>query len=1146
MPQAGKLKHYDDWILNWSLGFTANVDAGHGAVGQTSIQVSWAPNGILSLLGASIQIGASMDQTTHFITTEYDFQVPLLGINKQYTYPVVRTGAATMSFNSIDLYQLPGGSYLIIIGSVTLSISGTTLYTATGPFNINLGYISTPSSIPIFGGGAIVTEAQSSLAPQLAIGSLPVLGQVFNRFVQASGNGGYSFDGGQTLPVFFSLLPVPSAPSGCDCPAATLPVISATTTNNVFVDSSQSEVQTETYRGRFTCYCATNENTIQPRIVDLYDDILTQVITSSSLSPIPDLSRAVNRINNDYAALIFRGGLPQTTRLSSVICGHGIPNPDPSFSATNFDNPNAEYTSLLGTVTNSHHVIEDPLGERILCPYNISASKYVSKLTNSVGIQAQICGPAGSGTSPSNPPECGVFIDDVCQNLQSSGFPTTVESSFTNPYLLPSLDHIDPLMRYINYCVHPHWSYYYWFYPDVNSGALKSYEWPVYGTRHNPSLYWLPIGEQWIYHPALPNQDNHKTRNTLISAPLMRGGLTGFALQDVGQLTSWWGISRFKVQQPSFPASLQLDATSNLVWSFANCTGTFDSNGVTLTSTGPTSIVAEYQLGTFTSSPFLYPLIAQWIEVNWFTNNIDSVSVYLTSPWGGKKLLTTSMGKFPRPFGMENSYAGSWGQDLGAHGELVDTGTDTDLTNGKSSPSMGDPFFVYSLELLAGREAYKLRFEVKITDPTSTCQLKYPKFYAPTSKPTVIQENRLVADVMWPDGPSIRWGQHIWYDLLLLGTPEVALLGYKSSVIDWLCWKREAIQGVDRGSGLDAEIATLYDSIEGQTQAITDQFSMAFMIPPALGQLVPYGALVNTFAEIPPLALFPSRKYDQNWAQTGPYSMETWSYVQEPRYYVSAQRAFDLVQGTLVWTNPFAVCSGYGGSTHNRPVTNNEGDTFDVVQQGKKYAKVSPWHGYKATLYPATIGKNPSNHETNLNRAYRTYIDTTDSNVVFDYSQFGVPSTWLSSVKVTSSGDCATPFVFEDSRGTLLLTYVRPNGVVERRSDDSGRTWTDEVTWPANTKHGRVICSDLFTVLRMAYIAGQLVGTLQRAGDVSQSAFFTTKDNNSSPLAVEDDTFGIDYAKDNSGIVLGTFSILGENAVSDWVSADDGQTWIRL
>lgn len=147
--------------------------------------------------------------------------------------------------------------------------------------------------------------------------------------------------------------------------------------------------------------------------------------------------------------------------------------------------------------------------------------------------------------------------------------------------------------------------------------------------------------------------------------------------------------------------------------------------------------------------------------------------------------------------------------------------------------------------------------------------------------------------------------------------------------------------------------------------------------------------------------------------------------------------------------------------------------------------------------------------------------------------------------KVTSSGDASEPCLAVVPWRRCYLDYARANGnIYERTSDDEGLTFSSETLVWSGASHAGIVCSGTGTLLRSAYVGGNLKGTLQEPGQSAAGTAFTMKDDAGAALAVADDNYRI--AWDVSGRWWLHVQISGEGTPSLWFSEDEGETWTRF
>jgi hypothetical protein len=107
------------------------------------------------------------------------------------------------------------------------------------------------------------------------------------------------------------------------------------------------------------------------------------------------------------------------------------------------------------------------------------------------------------------------------------------------------------------------------------------------------------------------------------------------------------------------------------------------------------------------------------------------------------------------------------------------------------------------------------------------------------------------------------------------------------------------------------------------------------------------GILVNTWREVPPLAMFPLRARDADMAATGAYVQEAWSLAQSPRRYISSSGAIHVVDpsGPTTWTTLEATIGNWLITSHEHIIGNDE-PMFQITQGGDQIAQGRPWWGY--------------------------------------------------------------------------------------------------------------------------------------------------------------------------------------------------------
>lgn len=596
------------------------------------------------------------------------------------------------------------------------------------------------------------------------------------------------------------------------------------------------------------------------------------------------------------------------------------------------------------------------------------------------------------------------------------------------------------IARYLNFYANPLWSYRHWFPLDYaeDDPVVHATEWRVQGSRANPTDYWLPLRQQWLNHPALPSGEQRKTRSDLAAVPLLQGPYSADSL-------FFWGISRFQVENVTPLADYEYTSASSSLWSGTSCTLTHGAN-ITVNPSALNCQV-DLDLGSFTVEPYMYPHACNQFTVSWNPTNVASVTIYLITTEGDTIQLATTTGTHSRPVGSESKYAGSWGQDFGM-GIATDIGTDS-LPAGISSTVMASDERVSAFLLINTRTAAKLRFDITVSDHTVNMTLDYPTIVVASGNATVMQEGGLFTDILFPSGPGLRFGHHDWWDTggaVVRTSPTVRPVGEKPTVLDWLCWRRTVLEGLDRTSGLDAAIAALYDSTEGQTrQKITSDTYSLILSGTAAGRAL----LVNSISECPPLDCFPLRERGASLAFSASYVQEAFDLAQEKRYIVAGGGYIHQFQPTPSeqWTAVSSIApAGWYITEHQHEVDNTEDDTFLLMSDATEIAKASPFHCYFGTR---DIQNNTAAYTCLMRdyteRAFFFFRDATGNLCVHAYDD--LDSAYITYKVDTGSTDCTHPdyHLFGD---LMSGTHLRTNTAVVAHSlyhgitDTEGRSWT--------------------------------------------------------------------------------------------------------
>lgn len=860
-------------------------------------------------------------------------------------------------------------------------------------------------------------------------------------------------------------------------------------------------------------------------------------------SLVPAWSREAVRLSDDHGELVQRAGFPYTKARGERVCAvagqffgdrlHGLPVFGQLTSRE--DLVHDELSNEIEAVGDALSALESPM---VAIPFAMhrafrgeARTQYVSSLDL-------------PGETPSRGPLTDPF-EGIYGFSAATEYPYKVQDADSfrgcpdpNPDLLGSLRWVGGNWRdrdarratYATTWLHPHWSFW-----------LPFEDWEVDGTPASAMAYWRDLGHQW-WGP----------RTSLVSAPLGEGALRTYLSQmpEVGQETSYWGTPDFHVL-PLNPVASRPAMPGSTRWNLEDCTATWAPGVATLTSTGPTTIRADYELGSFEAEPYLYPLIAKWIEVGWSAENVASARVQLVGVDGVLATIATAPGRCAWPSQVSvTQYAGNWGQDFGL-GLVDDTGADTQAA-GRSALAMADPEQVMELQLLGCRTAKALRFEFTLVEPGEPITLQLPNFFA-DGPPEVFTENRQTAALLWKVGPGLRWGQQTLASALTndpVWPPVVRPMGLQTSALDFLYWRRIVFEGVAPLTGIDAEISGLYRTGEEYLQR-------KHLAEDTQSWMTRHGAvLVNSWVG-PPLAFFPApdrgldlRPLPNAWAN------KVWTLAEKRRRLVtpvgSGTVALRAPSGADILTDEPAPI-GWRIRSHTLPVTNSEFH-WEIFSGGQVRAHIRPFHGFLGVLPgfpPAPSSQRGLDSVIGPRGSFsRVHVDESGT-IQFRGQGLGAPLNGFevaSTVAAPGPGETlASPAVVQDGRLGLSVIYERSGAVRERRSHDDGRTWKEETEVFSNGKRPQAWVGRIGEVrAAFRHAAGdEGSGTLhlryRTHGQPIFAAEVTVQDSSGSPLVVADDAFSLVQGQGGPEWWILSCRVDGETEPSEWICAHEGE-----
>lgn len=861
----------------------------------------------------------------------------------------------------------------------------------------------TPASIPLIGiPPRVGATASLSLQPAEDGPAFPGLGTFEHSATAAITAGGYRWLIGSTWhapAVTLSVEAVPAA--GC---ALAAPSVACTATN----------------AGTAQAWARWEQTSPTSRDWD---------VASSSFVPIPQYTRSVARLGPDYAALVYRGGFPQAQRTASIVCD-AYTGGTATNASTELSPARSEFLANVGSAA---HAIEDPFGDSIFGGYTFARTFYLSDAS-------------------------GLVSDSAV----SGGAPSVNQPSDVLPYLTVGSGAAEAnLARYVNTTCSPHWSLFLWFPPDVAEGDLQAYEWPVFGERANPSVYWLWGRQQWAYHPSLPGGENTQRRHDVMLEPMQDGQLFGYVSAVFGQDSHWWGVSRFGVDALASETNKTKTYDDPTIWSVADGSIVHGANMAVTADPGESTVVLECDLLSISGEPWCYSAFAEEFALEWAGGDIASVTVELVG-WDGSVAELASEGAGPHSDSYSwpttrpaKRYVGSWAREFGWLPFVGrDRGVDL-LGDGYSLPSMLDPDRNSIYQLLPTRTAATLRFTITLSTPGASFDLEYPVLTQFTNVPQVVPETPQVADLLYPSGGGARFGA--WEFPTALPVVPDASAAYRSpTVYDWFCFRNLVYEGRDPLTDMAARLAQTFDPQEGQ--GVNDAASGTMAVAVRNGASASM-VLINGLAECPPALMCPNWERNTGLAETGTTPiLKTWSYCCQRRFVVSQTETvghFDP-DGVTEITGASALLTqtGWNIRDHALAVDNDEGPTYPVMWGGEKKALASPWHGYFVSTGAETRGgdvASAADHRFGL--LYDARVDG-DGVWCRRYEIGGIDDEFQAVVSpdVSAAGIAVLP------SGEVCIAYADDGDVSRVLSYDQGKNWSAPVAVGSGTEVA--VCAD--------------------------------------------------------------------------------------
>lgn len=912
---------------------------GTGSYGHSaSLVTQWTPDAIDVYDGFSLGLSGASNGNSWAVT----YTGPGAPLGETYTGTGWDSIAAEILLTDLKLYCI-GGLWKI---TFDYEVIAQGVSRRTGSVDTTSGGFG-PAYVPLLGiparlGGSC--SASTIGLPTYAPDDL----YAYNSTCSAEALGAWEFDQGDGwigLPVTLAPGSAPSVGGGIGCTDSGIGGVAGEATNDLQIESYAEAGETRTLyaTGTITQCCTetycdgvlydTSCITQTPAVPwDQYETETLSISRGGSVMALPDLTRGIIRFNSDFRALLYRTEMPQTEYSATWACSCG----DPA-SGGGETEVHPHQSEILEEVTNAEAAMEDTLLDYLgYAPWSASGSR-------SWGLSYyEISGAVLCPDVVECPGEDDVVTSvntlvgytpmpeaESCNTSRSYSFPSSVGSSSD---MAAYLGHDEPIARYVNSWPNPHWSYFRW-----------REDWEVDGSPADKDDYWEALGQQWIYNSALTSPT--ESRNHLISEALDTDAQGPVLDTFMGGLR-FVGLCRWQTKAIAPRTTYSYTSASSSLWTGEDCTLSH-AGSITVTPSEPVCTV-KLNLGSFTVEPFIWPHLANRILCNWSSTNVADLKVYLEGVDGKRVLLNDNDPNVTkdRPSAVGKKYAGSWAQDFGADG-ITDQGSDFNLSKGMSAATMSDTERSCAFQALSDRTAKYLVFVITPTNPASTVTIHYPTLeYTLSADRLNVWENPYQGCSIHPDGPGVRWGM---WNSGTSGTLTNPPLLYdpttRPTLVDGLVTERLLVRGVAHDDGLTTELTTLFDTYEGQSVGQVRNYSHWFWLPP-VDDVWPM-ALVNSMSEPPPLACWPRKDRDADWAETGSYCLKSWIWAQGPSRFVAPGVTPELREDddTTVWTALGTGVAGWSVYEHEHALANTE-DDFGVWVGGKRLAILRPWRGH--------------------------------------------------------------------------------------------------------------------------------------------------------------------------------------------------------
>lgn len=461
-----------------------------------------------------------------------------------------------------------------------------------------------------------------------------------------------------------------------------------------------------------------------------------------SVAPIPNVVRRYIDLSGSekYTALWYRGGVSEVIK-HTIKRSFGIGNPEEWCYTVYQKKP-----VFLDLVDKNSNLIYSEIFSR-----NIYSFYYYNIVNYMAGVESDFSSSSYLGVKGHiyNPNfyfrSCAYDLDT---NIVSLG---NLHYSFLDMvYSFASQDnvwwsHIGwYLLCYLSYPLqHSHWNFIYFMYDFWRIGRDTNNQ----KGQVDSDDYWYQIRQQYIEHPALPNNKRLKIRSDIYDGFFNASPFASIAYinsmntQDtvdeyfynvrptqINYLTSYTGFQDYIYHEEEYPSNKQI-RNQNQYINLQNCSLIFESNSIVIRPTG-TAISFEINL----LMPYnLYASLADSIALGFQnSNNISSVTIEMYNIMDEKVKEFSNTGNLDEGQYGDSYYAGSYAGDYDVNaitdrGAYVEVGWDTNA-EGISSIVFNNPFSAHNFQLSFAYQIKKVKVILQLTN-TNDIIMQYPTLH---------------------------------------------------------------------------------------------------------------------------------------------------------------------------------------------------------------------------------------------------------------------------------------------------------------------------------------------------------------------------------------------------------------------------------